>query len=124
MIDDDIDRFLGEVIDDRQALQPPAMLEGIADEIHRPHLVRSLRDGEWPALDGDPAASAPPLHLQPFLAIQPMHALDVHLLALTAQQRVNAPIAEPAPLRGQRHDACPQDGRVRTGPLAVMQHRA
>ena len=40
MIDRDIDRFLRIVIDDRQALKSPSVLEAVANEVDGPHLVR------------------------------------------------------------------------------------
>jgi hypothetical protein len=58
MIDDDVDRLLAEVVDDRQALQPPAVLEGVAHEVHRPHLVRTVGLDERPTLNGNTLAAS------------------------------------------------------------------
>lgn len=39
VIEGDLDRLLGEVIDRGQALQTPAVFEPVHDEVHRPHFV-------------------------------------------------------------------------------------
>jgi hypothetical protein len=53
VIENDLDRLLGEIVDQRQALQPPSAVERIHDEIHRPDLVWRL----WQQLRADRRAA-------------------------------------------------------------------
>jgi len=57
------------------------MLERIAHEVHRPNLVRPIGLNQRPTFNRDTLAPPASLHLQTFLAVQPMHALDVDVLA-------------------------------------------
>ena len=64
------------------------------------------------------------LHLQTFLAVQPVHALDVHVLTLASQQRMDAPIAKAPPLGGEAHHASAQCLPLATLVALVMEHRS
>lgn len=63
-----------------------------------PALMPSGRRRRWPAVQRHVlAASHPHAHLRAFEAIEPAHALSVDPPALTAEQDVNAVVAEPRP---------------------------
>ena len=53
-----------------------------------------------------------------------MHALDVHVLTLASQQRMDAPIAKAPPLGGEAHHASAQCLPLATLVALVMEHRS
>ena len=63
VFDHDVDGLLAEVVDDRQALEPPAVFERVADEVHRPDLVRPIGLRQRPTLNRDTLTPPAPLHL-------------------------------------------------------------
>lgn len=101
MIDDDVDSFLGEIIDADETLQAPAVIELVAHKINRPALVRSLRDQQRLAFDRDALAPPTLLHLQAFLLLESVYALYVHTHSLASQQRIDTSIVEASPFRRQ-----------------------
>jgi hypothetical protein len=58
MVDRDVDRFLRLIIDDREALEPPPVLEAVAHEVDGLHLVRRPWHLERAALDRHAGAYA------------------------------------------------------------------
>jgi hypothetical protein len=63
VVDHDIDGLVAEVVDVRQALEPLTVLERVAHEVQRPHLVRSLRLDERSTFNRDSFTASAPLHL-------------------------------------------------------------
>src|SRR5580658_5835684 len=124
MIDNYVDRFLGEIIDDGQALQPSAVFKGIADKIDRPNLVGAVRDQQRAPLQRHTTAFSPPAHLQLIRTIQSMDAFNVHLNPFSTQHRMDASIAKTTPLRGELPDPCPQLIVVQRRTGFVVQNRA
>ena len=57
--DNDVERFARVHIDDGQGSEPRAIDELVGDEIHRPRLVRSLRDVTLPSSDRHLASAWP-----------------------------------------------------------------
>jgi hypothetical protein len=80
-----------------------------AHEVHRPDLVRPIGRHQRPTLNRDTLAPPAPLHLQTLLAVQPMHALDVGVLALAPQQLMDSSVAK-APTLGREADYAPAQG--------------
>src|SRR5262249_10812011 len=72
VIGDDLDRLLGEVVDQRQTLQPPATIERIHHEIHRPDLVRRLRQEQWLTLEHGASALASTLNSKTCSTVEPI----------------------------------------------------
>lgn len=118
------DRLLGEVIDHRQAFDPPPCAERVEDEVHRPDLVWCARQTQTFALHRDAMAAAPPFHHQAGSAVQAIDPLVVDLHASTPQQDVQAAIAKAPALLGQFHQLGLQLGVLHTGSRLVAQHRA
>lgn len=78
--------------------EPPAAGQQVRHEVERPALIWFLRDRHRRARS---QRSLPPTalaHRQPLLAVQPIHLLQVYVLALTLEQDRQQPIAEPASL--------------------------
>ena len=124
MIDRDVDRVVRVVIDDRQALEPTTALETVADEIHRPDLVRRHRHLERTTLHRNTTSALAPRHLQAFLAVYPLHTLAFDRQPLAADQCMDAAIAEPATLRSEQLDCLAQATLVPATGRPISQHRA
>ena len=100
------------------------MLETVADEIHRPYLVRRQWHLERTTLHRHAPPALAPRHLQAFLAVDPLHALAVDRSAFTTDQGVDAAIAEAATLRSERLDRLAKPTLVTVTGRPIPQHRA
>lgn len=94
MVNDDVDPFPGEIVDNRQCPDPATIGERITDKIHRPYLVRAGRQHQLLALDSDTVTLAPSLNGQAGFLIKPKNALVVRFYAFTMQQCVDAPVTK------------------------------
>src|SRR5579864_8077176 len=84
------------LIDDCEHPKSSTIHQRIMDEIHAPTLVRAAGRRRNTAMQAGVLATAQPMpQLQPFEPIQPPYALHVHVPAITPEQHVNAPVAEP-----------------------------
>jgi len=82
------------VIHDRQGPQSPPVIQSIAYKIHRPTFIRSTRLDSCDSLGGTRVSSRPlPPQTLPFLLVQPVHPLVVHLPSFPPQQNVNPIVA-------------------------------
>src|SRR4051794_17035090 len=81
-VSDQRQTLAGEVIDDREDAETPAIDQGIRHEVEGPALVRSLRDRQRRSCAKRPLATTAPANLQPFLAVQAAELLVVHGQAL------------------------------------------
>jgi hypothetical protein len=88
----------------RQALEPATMLWTVADEIHRPRLVRLQRHLERTTLHRHVTLALAPQRLQPLLTVDPLHPLAVDRSTFATDQGVDAAEAEVAALRSERLD--------------------
>jgi hypothetical protein len=125
-----------EVDQDRRALaravvlevggaEPAAVGQAVLGEVQGPALVGGDRapGARQPAAEPAllPAAAADG---QLLLAVEALHELVVRPPALAAQQRVQPPVAEPAPLAGQGTQALAQAGVVPRALGRALRHRA
>lgn len=84
-----------ELIDDGEHPKSPAAEQLVMDEIHAPTLVRTPRLRNGAAMQAHVFATTHShADLQPFEAIPAIHALPVHVPALSSQHDVDALIAE------------------------------
>ena len=111
----DRQRLAGELIDDVQQLEDPAVGGLVKLEVQRPYVVGCLgaqpigRDRRGP----QPLALAASLrHPQALFAPQPLRALAVEHPALLEQQLVRAPIPPPRPVAGDLAQRGAQPGVV------------
>ncbi|GIW56852.1 MAG: hypothetical protein KatS3mg082_3256 [Nitrospiraceae bacterium] len=74
----DRDRFVGGIIDDRQAPDGAPIGGAVEHEVHRPHLVGRIRPHPRLGLARQHLLALAPPHLQLRFLIQPLHALVVH----------------------------------------------
>jgi hypothetical protein len=99
----DRQRFAGELVDDVQQLQDPAVGGLVELEVQRPHVIRPLSP-QPPGRDRRIAhtlALAPPArHPDALLAPQPLRPLAVQLPALLEQQLMRAAVPPPRPPTG------------------------
>ena len=98
----------GEGIDDRQDAERPAIVEGVAHEVHAPPFVRRRRRRRH---DAKVTGSLPPLlrpDLQAFEFVETVDAFDVHPPALPSEQHVQSGIAEPRPCGSELAQSRPQ----------------
>lgn len=120
--DRDLHGLLGAVVDHSQALDRPAVGQGVEHEVHRPGVVRTGRDLQRAAFDRGALALSPFAHGQAGFAIQPMDPFVVDHEALALDQDVQSPVAEPPALAGQFEQALLQPVILPLGP--VVQHAA
>jgi len=69
VIGDDVDRLLGEVVDDGEALHASTVGQRVHHEVHRPHLIRRARDYERLAVDRNSSPASPTAHRQARLSV-------------------------------------------------------
>lgn len=81
VIDHDVDRFLGAVVDDVQTFQAPTVRQSIHDEVHRPELIRCRRQRQRLVFMRHAVATLALGH-GPSALVQTEHALVVGLIAL------------------------------------------
>jgi hypothetical protein len=91
----------GEVVDHHQDAQAPGG-QAIRDEVERPALVWRLRHSQRRPRAGRTLAAAAAAHRQALLPVQPLQLLMGHDHALALEQDPEPPIAEAAPLAGER----------------------
>jgi len=111
-------------IDDRQDPERTSVEDAIRHKVHGPDLV-------WTADRGPPVSVAPgPFALgqlgpnrQPFVPVDPVGALVVHLPALPSQQEVQPPVAIAHPCSSELLQPHAQSD-LRIGALAVALRRA
>ena len=93
--------FARHVVDDVEDAEPPAVGELVMDEVQRPARIRPRLDQDRRPRSNGPAAGAPLAHRKPFLAIEPVDAVDARGLALLPQQDEQPPIAKAPALVGE-----------------------
>jgi hypothetical protein len=97
----------GEVIDHGEDAEPPAVGEGIRDEVERPALVRRCWQFNGPTCAERPLAAAASAHLKLLLAVEPPELLLVHGDTTTREHDLDAAVAEPSPLACDLTDRSP-----------------
>ena len=94
-----------EIIDDRQALQRPAIRARVEDEVIGPHVIPRGRGLRPEATRGHPPPQAPPRHVQARLAPQPIGPFGTHRVPPAREKDPDLPIAVPRILpRELAHD--------------------
>ncbi len=109
MIDLDLQVFSHAEIEDAERPNSPTAGERVADEVHRPALVRPRHDRShrWPRSPTDALARST-AHGKALLTVEPVDALEVDSEARSSQQRVESSIAEADPLVGELPQLPPQ----------------
>jgi hypothetical protein len=82
-----------EVVDRVQHTKPPAVLELVGHEVHRPALVLARGSDELLPRCRRDVLAPPPTDQEPLLAVQPQHLLAVDPEALLGELPVQQPIA-------------------------------
>src|SRR5215472_9526400 len=121
-IGDQRQTLAGEIVDDGENAEVPAVTELVVQKIHRPARVWALWQGQrCPGAEG-PLATAATANLKPFLGVDPTQLLVVQSEALAPQQDVQSAIAKAPPHRGD----LPQTGSQQTivWPPAAIADRA
>src|SRR5262249_38232872 len=85
-IGDQRQALAGEIVDDGENAEAPAVTELVMRKIHRPSLVWALRQGQRCPGTERPLATAAPANLKPFLGVDPAQLLMVQSDALAPQQ--------------------------------------
>ena len=95
--------FAGELVNDVQLLEDPAVGGHVELVVKRPHVIGPLGAQAlgWDGRVAEALALAPPArHSQAFFAPEALHALAVQRPAVLEEQGVRAPVAPPGPLLG------------------------
>lgn len=100
-----------KVIDHTERPEPPAITQGIGDEVEAPSLVRSLGKVHRAAGADRALAAAPALHGETLLLVDPEDLLVVGAQPLPVEQYPQPAVTEPAAYRSQRSQTLPH-GRV------------
>jgi len=79
--------FTGEVVDDDEDAEAPAVAQLVMQKIERPALVRTLRQGQRRRCPEHSLAAAATANLQPFLGIEPAQLLMVQQEAFACSRR-------------------------------------
>ena len=96
--------LVAEIVGHGQALEAPAVGQAVAHEVHAPHLIDALGDLQRHAFVHRALRLLALAHCQFGSAVEPVHALVIHLGELRAQKVVNTPIPESAPGLGDVDD--------------------
>lgn len=97
-IDHQSKALTGEVIDQGEDTEAPAVCQRVHDEVEGPAQVPILRDGHRrPGAQSALAASAS-VHGEPLLPVQPIELLVIDPDALASQEQSQTTIAEPPAL--------------------------
>ena len=102
VIDFDLKVLPRAEIEDAERPNSTSTGERVADEVHRPALIRPRHDrrGRWPRGPTDALARSA-TYGQPLLAVEPVDALEVDSEARSSQQRVESSVAEADTLVGE-----------------------
>src|SRR5690606_10769858 len=95
----------------------------VMHEVQRPACVRSRLDEDWRPRAHRSSPRPALAHRQPFLAVEPVDAIDAGWLSLPPQQDEQPPIAKPAALIGKIAQPAAQFGLRWTARL-VADHLA
>jgi hypothetical protein len=108
------------LIDHGQDAELASVEHLVMHEIHAPVLIRAGSGHDLAAQQRD-AFAPPDLHaqLQPFEAVEPVHALLANLPALALEHHKHAQVAEPGPAHGNVADALAQHALIARGALGV-----
>jgi hypothetical protein len=105
VIDGNVHALAAEVVDDRQALDAPAVGQRVHHEVGTPGVVDVAAGRQRRALEADALGLAALAQRQLVHLVQPPHTLVVHLVALPGEQVVDASVAEAPALMRQLDDA-------------------
>ena len=100
-IDDHRQGLPGEVVDNTERAEAAPIGQGVRHEVQAPSFIRLFRQEHGRTRACRPFASAPSLHDQPLLGIDPVDLLVIGAEALAFQQDTEPSIAEPAAFTGQ-----------------------
>ena len=114
--------FPGEVVDDGEDAEAPAVAQLVMQKIERPALVRTLRQGQRRPSPERSLAAAATANLQPFLGIEPAQLLMVQQEAFAPQQDMPSAVAEATSDRGALAQPRANDTIIR--PPAAIADRA
>src|SRR5437899_10133965 len=113
---DDLQHALaGEVVNDIEHSEPSAVGELIGHEVHRPTFVDSARHDHRDPRDDELLTALAP-HLQPFLAVEPIRALEVHDTTLDHEHVVQRRTAIARVLLGKLFESHAQSAVVAASP--------
>ena len=101
-----------EVIDDAERPEPPAIAQGVGDEVEAPSLVRPLGEVHRAAGADCALPAAPALHGETFLLVDPEHLLVVSAQPLAVEQNAQPAVTKPAAGRSQRPQTLPHDSII------------
>jgi len=101
-----------EVIDDAERPEPPAIAQGVGDEVEAPSLVRPFGEVHRAAGTDRAFPAAPAFHGETFLLVDPEDLLVVSPQALAVEQNAQPTVTKPAARRSERPHTLPHDSII------------